>query len=104
MKGKKLSFDYSSSGRWKHLRQRVLRRDGGLCQEAKRYGKRVEATHVHHIWPVEDYPEYAWEEWNLLSLSAEAHDRMHDRKTRRLTVLGEYWRRKTLPPTPCPKD
>lgn len=99
----KTSFDYSSSNkRWQALRKRVLIRDKFFCREAKRYGKRVEATHVHHVWPAEDFPEYAYCEWNCLSLSGEAHDKMHDRKTRKLTALGEYWRRKTSPPTPSP--
>ncbi len=43
--------------------------DGYRCRESARYGKRVEATTVHHVWPAEDYPEYAWELWNLISLS-----------------------------------
>lgn len=99
MKGKRISFDYSSSNaRWRKLRAQALKRDKGLCQEARRYGKRVEASTVHHIWPAEDYPEYAYCLWNLVSLSAEAHDRMHDRRTRRLTELGERWRRRTIPP------
>ena len=92
-------FDYSSSNRrWQALRAQALRRDGYLCCEAKRYGKHVEATHVHHVWPAEDYPEFAYCLWNLVSLSENAHDKMHDRKTRKLTPLGERWRRKTIPP------
>ena len=98
-------FDYGRSNkRWQLLRQRALKRDGYRCQEAARYGKRVEAQVVHHIWPAEDYPEFAYCLWNLVSLSAEAHDRMHDRKTRRLTALGERWRRKTSPPGVCLQD
>lgn len=93
-------FDYSSSnGRWQRLRQRALRRDGHRCQEARRYGKAVPATTVHHIWPAEDYPEYAYCLWNLVSLSSEAHDAMHDRKTRKLTTLGLAWRNRTPPPS-----
>ena len=99
MRGKSIGFDYSSTNaRWRKLRDKALRRDKGLCQEAKRYGRRVEADTVHHIWPAEDYPEYAYCLWNLVSLSAEAHDQMHDRRTRRLTELGERWRRRTIPP------
>lgn len=93
------SFDYSRNNkRWRLLRERVLRRDGYRCREAARYGKIVEADVVHHIWPAEDYPEYAYCAWNLISLSAEAHDRMHDRITRKLTPLGESWRRRAVPP------
>lgn len=54
---------------------------------------------MHHVWPAEDFPEYAYCTWNLISLSQEAHDQMHDRNTGRLTNLGEYWRRRTTPPS-----
>lgn len=87
------------SGRWRKLRDYVLRRDKFLCQENARYGRRIEATTVHHIWPTDLYPEYAWCEWNLIALSASAHNAMHDRETNRLTDLGESWRRRTLPPS-----
>lgn len=80
------------------MRALALRRDSGLCQEAKRYGKREQAEVVHHIWPTEDYPEYAYCLWNLVSLTRKAHDAMHDRDTRQLTAAGERWRRKTIPP------
>lgn len=63
------------------------------------YGRNVEATVVHHIWPAEDWPEYAWADWNLLSLSAEAHRAMHN-DDGSLSALGESWRRRTIPPTP----
>ena len=91
--------DYTRKNkRWRHLREQALRRDGYRCQEAKRFGKRVDAQVVHHIWPAEDFPEYAYSLWNLVSLSQAAHDAMHERNTGRLTPLGERWRRKTIPP------
>ena len=31
-----------------------------IRREAARYGRIVEATTVHHIWPAEAWPEYAW--------------------------------------------
>lgn len=92
-------FDYSRANkRWQHLRQRALRRDKLRCRDAARYGRREEATHVHHIWPAEDYPEYAYCLWNLISLSASAHDEMHDRVTRKLTAKGLAWKNRTPPP------
>lgn len=94
-----MGFDYSPKNkRWQHLRERALRRDKFRCREAARYGKAEDATVVHHIWPAEDYPEYAYCLWNLVSLSAGNHDKMHDRITRKLTPLGERWRRRTIPP------
>lgn len=93
-------FDYSRSNkRWRRLRQRALRRDGFRCREAARYGRMEEATVVHHIWPAEDYPEYAYCLWNLVSLSQTNHDAMHDRVTRKLTALGLAWKNRTPPPS-----
>ena len=42
--------------RWKRLREYILRRDRYLDQVALRYGKRIEATHVHHVFPREMFP------------------------------------------------
>ena len=92
-------FDYTST-RWRKLRAAVLRAAGYRCQYAKRYGRNVEATRVHHIWPAEDFPEFAWERWNLIALSQASHNAMHDRTTGRLTEIGEQLRRRTIPPTP----
>ena len=92
-----MAFDYKSP-RWLRLRASVLRAAGYRCQWSKRYGKRVEATHVHHIWPAEDYPEYAFCRWNLIALSQGAHNAMHDRATGKLTEAGEALRRRTRPP------
>ena len=74
--------------KWERLREFVLARDGYLDQEAKRYGRRIEATVVHHIFPREYFPEWAFEEWNLISLSNKTHDEMHDRTTHKLTAKG----------------
>lgn len=84
--------------RWERLRLRAFRRDGFRCRECARYGRHVPAERAHHAWPREDWPEYEWELWNLVSLCAGCHDRMHDRHMRQLTELGEYWRRRTVPP------
>jgi 5-methylcytosine-specific restriction endonuclease McrA len=86
-------FDYKDK-RWLHKREVILRRHNYLCQESKRYGKSVTATTVHHIYPVEFYPELAYEDWNLLPLSGTKHDMMHDRVTHEVTALGRYWQDK----------
>ena len=86
--------------RWERLRLKILRRDRYRCRESARYGLDVEATTVHHCWPVEAYPEYAWAAWNLVSLSAKAHNAMHDRDTHQLTDLGKAWQRRVSPPPP----
>ncbi len=95
-----MQFDYSSKNRrWQALRLRILRRDRYRCCECRRYGRVTDANTAHHIWPVEDFPEYAFAAWNLVSLCQHCHDAMHDRNTRKLTPLGERWRRSTPPPS-----
>lgn len=79
---------FYKSKRWKRLRAAVLARDSYQCQESKRYGKAVAANTVHHVFPMEDYPEYRWEAWNLISLSTDIHNEMHDRNTGKLTRKG----------------
>ena len=86
---------FYKSRRWIVLRNAVLRRDGYLCRESYRYGKRAEACAVHHIFPRDEFPEYQWEPWNLISLSAEVHDQMHDRATGALTAKGAELLRRT---------
>lgn len=65
-----------------------MRRDRYVCQLSKRYGKLVQADTVHHIFPVEFFPEYAWQDWNLISLSNRMHNACHDRDTHELSQIG----------------
>lgn len=89
-------FNYKAT-RWLKKRERILRRDEYMCREAKRYGKAEPATTVHHIYPVEFYPELAYEDWNLISLSGKWHNAMHDRETHELTELGKQWQERVRP-------
>lgn len=73
---------------WEQKRAFILRRDKYQCQLSARYGKRRQADTVHHIFPLRDFPEYAFESWNLISLSKEVHNTLHDRETDELTDEG----------------
>ena len=81
--------------RWKKLRAYILTRDKYLDQIALRYGNRIEATTVHHIFPREFFPEFTYCEWNLISLSAKTHNRLHDRESHKLTDEGFELLRRT---------
>lgn len=85
---------FYKSSKWRKKREAILRRDNYLCQECKRYGKTTPAQTVHHIYPLERYPELALVSANLVSLCNECHERMHDRLTGELTPAGERWRDK----------
>lgn len=87
--------NFYKSKTWETVRGSVLRRDGYICQRCKRYGRMRGAAHVHHINPLEYYPEYATARWNLISLCLQCHNSLHDRDTHELTAEGEKLRRKT---------
>lgn len=91
------NFCYTGA-RWKALAAKAMRRDGYMCQLSKRYGKQVQVEVVHHIYPVDEYPEYAYCLWNLISLSRAAHNRLHDRNTDKLTAEGVALMRRTKKP------
>ena len=80
------SFDYNSR-RWRHKRKEILRRDGYLCQRCKRYGKQVQAVTVHHIKHVDEHPELAYTNDNLVSLCNACHNKEHPEKAH-----GKGWR------------
>lgn len=82
-----MSFNYKLN-RWRHKREMILRRDSYLCQRCKRFGRMTQASHVHHIYPVEDFPDIAFEGWNLTSLCNACHDLMHVRSSHQLTDEG----------------
>lgn len=90
-------MDYNGR-KWKRKRDAALRRDGHMCQLSKRYGKQVPAELVHHIYPVDEYPEYAYCLWNLISLSRAVHNTLHDRNSDKLTAEGIALMRRTKIP------
>ncbi len=83
-----MADDFYTSEKWRRKRLAILKRDGYQDQVEKRYGKTVEATIVHHIFPLDTYPEYRLADWNLVSVSFATHNRLHDRETDELTELG----------------
>lgn len=80
-------FNYKNI-RWRKTREYILRRDKYLCQQSLRFGRNVEADTVHHIFPVEFYPELKYEYWNLISLCSTEHNKLHQRTEHNLTDEG----------------
>lgn len=77
------------STRWKNKRKYILKRDKYLDRDLIRFGRRVEANTVHHIFPKEFYPELEYVDWNLISLSGENHNAMHHRLGHNLSPRGK---------------
>lgn len=89
-------MDYQGA-KWKKKRAHILKLDKYICHFALMFGKVEEATTVHHIYPADDYPEYQWCNWNLISVSAASHNKLENRKTGELTQMGEMLKSATVP-------
>ncbi len=80
---------FYDSAAWHRVRAKALRRDGYLCVECKRYGRRdrdgspVKATTVHHIKPRENYPELSLTLANLVSLCEGCHNKQHPERAKK---------------------
>lgn len=89
-------FDYNSP-KWRRKRLKILRLDGYKCRVAAMFGRTEEAVVVHHIYPAEIYPEYAFCDWNLISVSKASHNKLENRNTKELTDLGLQLMERTVP-------
>ncbi len=72
--------DFYQSKAWKRKRGVILRRDGYRCQDCKRYGRMRQATTVHHIKHLDQHPELALTNSNLVSLCDACHNKRHPEK------------------------
>lgn len=82
-------MDYGGSS-WKKKRQHILWLDGYKDVIESWYGRTAEAKIVHHIYPAKFYPQWAWCDWNLISVSQATHNKLENRITGELTELGEW--------------
>ena len=73
-------IDFYKSVKWEMKRKSILRRDGYLCRNCRRYGRTREATTVHHIKHLDEHPELALVDSNLISLCADCHNKAHPEK------------------------
>lgn len=85
---------FYKSRKWKRKRETTLRHYDYECQEARQYGKTEQAETVHHIYPLEEYPELALVGWNLLPITNKAHNTFHDRTNDKVIGRGIYWQNK----------
>ena len=76
-----------NDSRWRPLREAVMMRDGGLCQECLQKGRLTPATQVHHkVSPFQiglsdaDFNYYAWSMENLEAICQECHAAIHSRE------------------------
>ena len=58
----------------------VLRRDKYLCQDCKRYGRMIAAEVAHHIKPIAEQPDLAYQLSNGVALCRKCHNKRHPEK------------------------
>ena len=85
---------FYGNNKWIVKRKKILKRDGYECQNCRRYYKTKEAKVVHHIYFYDDYAELGLQNWNLVSLCNECHNKMHNRVTDEATKLGKEYQSK----------
>ena len=82
--------------KWVRKRNHILKRDKYIDQYLLRQGQKVEANLVHHILPAEDYPEYRYCDWNLISVSHRTHNKiLHEKYSGKLTNAGKLLAQET---------
>ena len=74
-----IMFDYNDK-KWKAKSKAILRRDNYECRECRKYGRIRTATTVHHIKHVDEFPELAFDNDNLISLCSACHNKQHPEK------------------------
>lgn len=87
---------FYSSKRWREKRKHILLRDKYTDQYRLREGVRLDARVVHHILPREEFPQYQFCDWNLISVSEETHRKvLHELFTHKLTKQGRLLMQET---------
>lgn len=78
------------SKKWRDKSHKILRRDNYLDQYVlKTEHRMIPADMVHHILPREDFPQYAMEDWNLIAVSKQTHNRILHTIKGKLTRAGK---------------
>lgn len=69
---------YNSRG-WRNLSEEIINANHRECQMCKRDHTLTRATLVHHIKPLREHPELAYDRNNLMPLCHDCHERIHER-------------------------
>ena len=70
---------YYKTKRHREWREKVLRKAGYLCIECAKYGKRIAATHAHHIKARKEHPELQYVVSNGAALCDACHSKIEPR-------------------------
>lgn len=79
---------FYNSAAWQNLRASVLRSAEYKDQLEIRAGRNVNADTVHHIFPLDKYPQYGLCRWNLIAINNLTHEALHNRRSGGLSSMG----------------
>lgn len=76
---------FYDSRAWRRVRRKVLAMDHNECQLCRERHRHTPGVIVHHVWHLDEYPEYALSVWaedpetgertrNLLTVCRECHE------------------------------
>lgn len=71
--------EFYNSKAWRRLSHRVIREEHGECRLCRSEHRLTRAVLVHHIQPLREHPELAYERSNLMPLCHDCHERLHER-------------------------
>ena len=69
--------DFYNNKKWRRKAAAILSRDNYQDKYQRRYGRAEPAEIVHHILPLDLYPELAYTDYNLISVSRRTHLMLH---------------------------
>lgn len=74
-----LSPFYKDDRTWRSLALEIIRINHNECAMCRQQGKYTPAKLVHHIKPLRQAPELAYDRDNLMPLCHDCHERIHER-------------------------
>lgn len=81
---------FYQSNTWRNKRNEILIRDNHECQVTKSMGQvSFEKLIIHHIRPLEYFPELALDDNNLITVSHSVHNIIHGLTVKRFD--DEWW-------------
>ena len=89
--------NFYKTGVWVRKRTEILERDNHECQRCKDAGGYSKGNVVHHIKHLEDRPDLALEDDNLMTVCEACHNALHPERMRtpeaskRRQITPERW-------------
>lgn len=87
---KKMKNAFYWSGEWRELKKRIIERDCNECKVCALSGRvSLDNLIVHHIYPLEYYPEKRLVEDNLITVCIQCHNKIHGQSVKKWD--DEWW-------------